>query len=708
MNWLKDAPENIRAIVAEEVKAAQPSPAKKQTRAKQPSGNFLDRNRGAQTLNARQELIDDITGQDLMGQLKYAISQSVELIEKLLEYMEPYRIQHQTANPTLSRLEAAQLLHRCGLTHLQYNFLQKTLPTELPGLGQVRAAMRDHAADTISVPGVEDGCMIRDLPAMLAAELISADLGDGMSEVVFGADGFTIKDFHNKTKSFTQLGIHFTAHDDLVVDNPLSMHRLKPIAYGQSKEEDSVDGMLTHCNSELKKLPTIEQGTDTFKALSFKQADGTEAPRLLLIIFTADYKYMSLAMGQGAALAASTFPVLWNRAIHRNSLGEPSPIEVTTTLQQLIDNYNCVPLPWVGAAHPERPALEQAMHAANMLPSGLTGNYLKNDHAAYITAARSNQHSLPLLTEIPLIYFIVEPLHARIQLTNAFFKWNEDMTATAFGKTAKEARLEAAGINRPVTGFDGKQALQLLQTCDAWLPQIIPGHPKLSQIISAWRKLQWLLTAYNSIQPDAAQVNSFKVKGLELSSYMQTTFPAPAKPAKPAKPTKSRKKGGKQQPQATLAATPDPLTAIASISQQPDPSALPPSTRSQVDNCCTAAAATAGAEAAAADQPAQQCPQDCSFKTTPYFALLTRVAWNFQERFQGAGRFSTAIIEASNRDWKRYYHGHAPKSGDTAAAQFEGMRMLTSEGSTHLSQQVANNTREKKGHSKKLKGNTCP
>ncbi|KAK9867390.1 hypothetical protein WJX84_007269 [Apatococcus fuscideae] len=52
VNWLKDAPENIRAIVAEEVKAAQPSPAKKQTRAKQPSGNFLDRNRGTQTLNA--------------------------------------------------------------------------------------------------------------------------------------------------------------------------------------------------------------------------------------------------------------------------------------------------------------------------------------------------------------------------------------------------------------------------------------------------------------------------------------------------------------------------------------------------------------------------------------------------------------------------------------------------------------------------------
>ncbi|KAK9864838.1 hypothetical protein WJX84_008541 [Apatococcus fuscideae] len=37
VNWLKNAPENIRAIVAEEVKAAQPSPAKKQTRAKQPS-----------------------------------------------------------------------------------------------------------------------------------------------------------------------------------------------------------------------------------------------------------------------------------------------------------------------------------------------------------------------------------------------------------------------------------------------------------------------------------------------------------------------------------------------------------------------------------------------------------------------------------------------------------------------------------------------
>ena len=108
---------------------------------------------------------------------------------------------------------------------------------------------------------------------------------------------------------------------------------------------------------------------------------------------------------------------------------------------------------------------------------------------------------------------------------------------------------------------------------------------------------------------------------------------------------------------------------------------------------------SAAAAPAAPDPSRPVYPTDCHFKAFTYFCLLTRLAWTFQETFHGAGRFSTAIIKAANRDWKQYFHHHASKSGDNVAQEFHGMRMLTSEGAQRLAQTVEDNTRANRGHS---------
>ena len=145
--------------------------------------------------------------------------------------------------------------------------------------------------------------------------------------------------------------------------------------------------------------------------LRMPQADGSTAIRLIEFVFTRNYEFMFLAIGQSTGLPSFTFYMLWNRQVNKDSVGSAEPLMVTTSLQEYIDAANTEVPAWVtsGVA---RPPLVAAMGAFGIQPTGVKG-YIKPDYEPFTRRVKKNQHELPNLTQIPLTHFMIEPLHAR-------------------------------------------------------------------------------------------------------------------------------------------------------------------------------------------------------------------------------------------------------------------------------------------------------
>ena len=131
--------------------------------------------------------------------------------------------------------------------------------------------------------------------------------------------------------------------------------------------------------------------------------------------------------------------------------------------------------------------------------TGANGAIREADHKLYVRDLRHGQLEQPLITSIPIRQIPVEPLHAKINIVNARFRWTCKMAHDHQASQPEPTRrivaeqLKTLRLVRPFLGFTGKGCDDLLTRASDWIPAILNEHSLLDRILESWQQVDWLL-----------------------------------------------------------------------------------------------------------------------------------------------------------------------------------------------------------------------